>query len=93
LKLALDYDNTYTCDPDMWDKFIQLAKASGHTVYCVTMRYASEEDTNFKRIREYVVGVYFTGRKAKAKYMFDQGIDISVWIDDIPFFILEDAKH
>jgi len=37
--IFLDYDRTYTLDPDMWDIFIVLAKANKHQVYCLTMRY------------------------------------------------------
>lgn len=30
MKLALDYDGTYTRDPDLWDTFI--AAAQGHRI-------------------------------------------------------------
>lgn len=29
MKIALDFDDTYTRDPDMWDKFIDLSLSRG----------------------------------------------------------------
>ena len=39
MKIALDYDKTFTTDMRMWRAFIDLAKAYGHEVVCVTMRH------------------------------------------------------
>ena len=36
--LSIDYDNTYTADPLLWDQFIVNALERGHTVYCVSFR-------------------------------------------------------
>ncbi len=62
-------------------------------VYLVTMRYdvPYEADEVREALRDKVDGFFFTGRKAKQKFMFDQGISIDVWIDDMPFFVLNDA--
>lgn len=87
MNLSLDYDNTYTRDPIFWDNFVNMAKAHGHTVYCVTMRYPSEGDDVQENLGDLVEAIYFTSRQAKRDYMFKQGISIDVWIDDIPFFI------
>lgn len=38
LRIALDYDNTYTADNVLWDAFIKLSVSLGHSVYIVTMR-------------------------------------------------------
>lgn len=42
MNIALDYDGTYTADPDMWLRFVEEAQAAGHKVFIVTMRYESE---------------------------------------------------
>lgn len=80
MRIALDYDNTFTCDPDMWLGFIRAAKSRGHEVKIVTMRYPSEpvEVTDAE--------VVYTSRKAKAAYY-----PADVWIDDCPTFIFRDA--
>lgn len=94
MNIALDYDDTYTKDPDSWDVFILLMKKAGHRVYCVTMRY----DTGFEMTDVYaalqkkVDGIYATSRKAKKEFMCEKGIWIDVWIDDNPFFILNAAE-
>ena len=75
----------------MWNEFITIASHRGHTVYCVTMRYPQEEDSKFSEIRQYVRDVFFTSRKAKKKFMYDRGIHVSVWVDDTPAWILQDA--
>lgn len=89
MNIALDYDNTYTLDPDLWDVFIKLLAMRGHSVYIVTMRYVTQP---IEPILDLVPGnVYYTSGKAKRKFMTDQDIRIDVWIDDIPDFILYDT--
>lgn len=88
--IALDYDETYTEDPLMWDRFIRLAIASGHAVICVTMRYEVES----AEVRESIgklCAVYCTGRRAKLEYMTEVGRIPDVWIDDSPMFITQGA--
>ena len=40
--IALDYDETYTADPVLWDRFIGDANDHGHTVWIVTARRDTE---------------------------------------------------
>lgn len=92
MKIGLDYDNTYTRDPKCWNDVIDTFQAAGHNVYVVTMRTSAEGKPVTEALAGRVEGIFFTARKAKAKFMFDRGIDISVWVDDIPFFVDNDAK-
>jgi len=88
MNISVDFDDTYTRDPILWDEFVGRAMERGHTVYCVTAR----ENTPINQHEVYdtigrIIGkdnCYFTSQLAKAKYMFDQGICIDVWIDDLP---------
>jgi len=84
VKIALDYDNTYTRDPKLWDDFIASVKRRGHDILCVTMRHERE------RV-EVPCEVVYTGRKAKKPYCDDRSINIDIWIDDNPCWILRDA--
>lgn len=82
MNIALDYDGTYTKDPELWHAFIASAAARGHRVCCVTMRYPSEPV-------QMPCDVIYTGRKAKAAHaqaVHQMAFDI--WIDDRPEFIL-----
>lgn len=84
MKIALDYDGTYTADPALWDRFISLAKRSGHEVHIVTMRYPSEPIKGAYG----VTAVHYTSRLAKAKAVAAKGLAFDVWIDDRPELIL-----
>ncbi len=94
MNISLDYDETYTRDPEFWDQVIKLARERGHNVYCVTMRHPPPSGEGMEvaaTLNGKVNACFFTARKAKKEYMYDQGVRIDVWIDDMPTFILHDA--
>ena len=78
--IALDYDKTYTADPDLWCDFLQLAKQRGHVVTIVTMRH------NYESITDAPCDVIYTARKAKASC-----IKADIWIDDSPQWVYQDS--
>ena len=84
---ALDYDETYTRDPELWDAFITLAKARGHSFICATMRHEHEGEEIKKNLGHQVEKIIFTGRKAKFDFVNNAGYYPSVWIDDMPHFL------
>lgn len=82
MRIALDYDETYTLDPKFWDEFIQLAKNWGHVVSCVTGRVANEENVSQCQIPG--IATYFTEGAAKQWFMESISVKVDVWIDDDP---------
>lgn len=38
ITFGLDYDDTFTADPDLWRQFVSDALRRGHAVVCVTGR-------------------------------------------------------
>ena len=81
--IAIDYDDTYTADPPLWQAFIDQAKAHGHLVICVTFRdKAKQPGADIPGVETF----YTAGRK-KAEYMAEQDLMPSIWIDDLPFLI------
>lgn len=91
--IALDYDQTFTRDPKMWGVFLELAYAMGHEVFIVTMR---ESASSVESIEEKVAdcthsGVLYTNRRAKIDDLRDRRIEVDIWIDDNPSWILNDA--
>jgi hypothetical protein len=86
MNISLDFDDTYTRDPTLWNVFIQDCIVRGHTVYIVTMRTPEQGEEVMKsagtRVGE--SRVYFTSMQSKRNYMWKQGIKIDVWIDDMP---------
>lgn len=89
--LALDFDNTYSRDPVMWNAVIGMMQHAGHTVYCVTMRTPEEGRPVRESLENHVDGIFFTSRKAKRDFMNARQIMVDVWIDDQPAFVLMDA--
>ena len=89
--IALDYDGTYTEDPDLWLPFILSARSRGHKVMCVTMRYESESEQVERQLAGKVDRIIYTSRSGKAAHMQFLGLKVDVWIDDAPHFILMDS--
>lgn len=96
MNIALDYDGTYTGDPNMWLRFVLDAQAGGHNVWVVTMRYASEcqKPEEFdRRLTALQVPLVCTERLAKKPFCEKLGIYIHVWIDDHPEAVHKDAAQ
>jgi len=82
MKIALDYDGTFTLDPDFWSSFIKLAVESGHEVVIVTKRYLEEE------IRDAPCNVIYTSRQAKLFSGAIKAFNPDIWIDNNPLDIV-----
>lgn len=88
--IAIDYDGTYTADPDLWAAFIASCEARGHEVICVTCRRSTPENR-----REVIVPSipkydhYFTGLSSKRWFLEQMGIKPDIWIDDMPETVKE----
>jgi len=89
--IALDYDDTYTKDPEFWETVIRYAYTKNHTVICVTMRHQHEGEELFHSIGK-LCRIIFTGRIAKQCYLSEMEIYPDIWIDDRPEWILRDAR-
>jgi hypothetical protein len=84
--IAIDYDNTYTADPELWDSFILSSQAKGHTVICITAR----PEIMGQPVKDSVgklVNVLFAGGDWKREYAAKHGYKVNVWIDDMPEYI------
>lgn len=97
MNISIDFDDTYTRDPLMWNKFILDARAHGHTVYCVTARGESfpEEVEEVLATIGRLVGqdnCIFTDGKQKRQVCLNKNINIHVWIDDMPEAIPDRTK-
>jgi len=88
MNISIDFDETYTEDPQLWNAFIRAAQASGHTIYCVTARHNVSYET--KEVLESIGALIgedkciFTSRMGKRATCFNRNINIHVWIDDTP---------
>jgi hypothetical protein len=92
LNIAVDFDHTYTADPELWDIFIKHAIDRGHNVYCVSARPEKEMDKPRRTIGALIgedkcFGTCFDPKK---QFMESKGIYINIWIDDSPEMIVDD---
>jgi hypothetical protein len=86
-----DYDGTITHAFEELAKFYKVLIDCGHTVILCTMRYESEPVSPLVIQRFPGIQIYYSGRKSKLQYLKDLGIEVNIWIDDNPHFILIDA--
>jgi hypothetical protein len=86
MKLALDYDNTYTASVPFWRDFILLAQKAGNEVKIVTMRSKElDYETEFDFLKKhYGVETVFCDGFPKKDICAEQGYEVDIWIDDMP---------
>jgi len=93
MKIAIDYDNTFTLDRTLWLNFINSARSSGHDVRIVTARDERFDRTEDLKKLELVVPVIYCRSVAKKWYLthFGDGFVPDVWVDDKAESILENS--
>lgn len=83
--IAIDYDGTFTIDPDLWRAFIERAQARGHTVVMVTGRsHEGQWGAEVRREVRGLVPVVFAAQMWKSTAAQCAGYDVNVWIEDHP---------
>lgn len=91
LKIAIDYDDTFTADKGMWYSIINIMKTSGCDVRFVTFRFESTSrysNEDILRDSDQVnIPIIFCNGKQKAHIVEELGFDVNIWIDDSPFYI------
>lgn len=86
--VAIDYDNTYTAAPELWNQVIKLFQEAGHTVICVTGR--SDNSSMAPVVQDSIgklVPVVFAGEQWKQEAAKKRGYKVDIWIDDMPITI------
>ena len=81
--IGLDYDGTFTADPELWRRFIADAVLCGHKVVCVTGRKVAIDFTRSPRLPD-CVPVVLAGDEWKREAAARAGHLVDVWIDDMP---------
>jgi hypothetical protein len=88
MNIALDFDDTYTRDSEMWDNIIDIFKERGHDVRIVTFRKSTMKDPALDYLR-LKIPVIFTEFQAKRAFTQKMGWFVDIWIDDSPEFIVQ----
>lgn len=88
MRIAVDFDGTFTANESLWFSFIAGARATGHDVKFVTFRHA---DYTAGHIMEWAkrlgIEVIFTCHTQKAEYCEKIGWKPDIWVDDEPVHI------
>jgi len=86
MRIALDWDGSYTLDPEFWDSFILLCKNGGHDVRIITLR-KPEMHIDMKFF-DYEIPIIYTSNMHKREYCDKIDWHPDIWIDDSPEFIV-----
>lgn len=79
MKIALDYDDTYTKDVDFWNEFLRLSREYGHEVRIVTARHNVKD-----KIFVPAEIIYCDGVAKRFVCHHHAEYDVDIWIDDKP---------
>lgn len=85
MNVSIDYDDTYSLDPKVWDKIINILQKANHNVYCVTKRYEHLADDIKQSLN--IPIIFVPKGKSKSLEVRHRGIKIDIWIDDKPLSI------
>lgn len=84
--IAIDFDKTFTEDPQLWLSFIHNASLRGHEIICATSRKEYSNDMNRHGWPIQYPIVYCWGQ-FKEHACAKAGYKVDIWIDDIPGMI------
>lgn len=90
MRIALDYDDTYTRDPILWDHFIENVQKRGHYIAIVTFRSNNGYNSDIDEKIGDRIPVFYTAGHRKRAYCASKGFYPDVWIDDMPEIIVEE---
>lgn len=88
MNISLDYDGTYTEDPEFWHEVIRLAKDRGHNIYCISFREEQHMGEVHQSLDEHLGAENIIGTSFRSK-SFTAFKKLGVRIDDMPQFIEE----
>jgi hypothetical protein len=83
---AIDYDATWTADPEAFAAFASLLRRRGHRVIVITARVSGHWEVEHA-CRPVVDEVYFSGASYKREHAEANGETVDIWIDDMPGMI------
>jgi hydroxymethylpyrimidine pyrophosphatase-like HAD family hydrolase len=89
MRIALDYDDTYTNAPELFDDFISMALDKGHDIRIVTARHFELD----KIVDEFDIPIIYCNGVAKAWWCHHyESFDPDVWVDDKPKAVYENSS-
>lgn len=94
LNIALDWDDTFTADPEGFKAIIRCFQSLGHTVTIVTLRDELDLDERMSELKDkYEVDIIFCAGQSKERVVRELGLQMNIWIDDNPRYIVNDYPN
>ena len=83
-RVALDFDCTITADPIFFKALIAAYRAADWEPFICTLRCDDEDGITEIRetLKDYSIPIYTTDGQLKRACLYEQGIDVGLWIDD-----------
>ena len=87
LLIAIDYDDTWTSDPEMWREIARLMESRGHTVMIATGRKGWSDDMERGKVLGGIEIIYCGNDLKERAVRAQTGRTVDIWIDDMPGMI------
>jgi len=88
MTISMDFDRTFSADPQMWGEFAKKAVADGNTVVMISRRPESDREEVIASLGDYAESfsqvLLVGGDTLKADAADAAGIKVDVWVDDSP---------
>ncbi len=88
--IGLDWDNTFTADPQLWRGFIKEAQKR-HRVFIVTARPPEHGEEIRKEMDPMGVEIIYCSGKPKIACADEAQVSIDIWIDDMPELLFAES--
>ena len=86
LTFAIDFDDTFSADPDLWRQLVPIMQWRGHTCVLVTNRPEDMGNDVRAEVGD-LMPIVFAGVWSKRSAAHRAGYDVDIWIDDSPEYI------
>jgi hypothetical protein len=83
--IAIDFDDTFTADVNLWSNIIRMMQSAGNTIICATARVDTPGNrSGLAAVLPSGVKLVFCGTTPKRTACVAAGYEVSIWIDDFP---------
>ena len=87
LTIAIDFDHTWSADPNLFGIFAYNATKKGHTVIIATARDADHDNNDLNRVVPERIPRVFSNGGFKREACRRAGYTVNIWIDDTPAMV------
>jgi HK97 family phage portal protein len=88
MTISIDFDRTFSADPQLWGEFARKSVADGNTVVMISRRPEEDREEVISSLGDYAESfsqvLLVGGDTLKADAAEAAGIDVDVWVDDSP---------